>query len=166
MNSCDQDVLSLYLDGALTLPQRVNFESHLRACEDCTRELVTMRRIDQVVMSWGQVRTPVPERTNQRVARSVERKRRLGPLTSFGRMVPAAFGTGIAALLVLVSVNSGIINQTTPTAPAGGTSTVPSRVLINRSARLISARRSSAVFGSYPTKSVSPAVHHISMEVN
>jgi hypothetical protein len=109
---------------------------------------------------------PVPPATNERVRRSVERKRRLGPLSNLGRMVPAAFGTGIAALLVMVSINAGLINQTTPTAPTQSVPTVPSRVLIKQSQKLISARRSSAVLGSYGFQSPSPTVRRISLEVN
>ena len=136
MISCDHDILSLYLDGALTLPQRVHLESHLRVCEACARELEVMRRIDLVVESWGAIRTPVPAATNQRVLRSVERKRRLGPLGDIGRMVPAAFGTGIAALLVLVSVNAGIIAQTATPPPTTNVPTGASRVLIKQSDHL------------------------------
>jgi anti-sigma factor RsiW len=166
MNSCDQDILSLYLDGALTLPQRVHLESHLRACEDCAHELADLRRIDQVLSSWGAVRVPVPPETSRRLMRSVERKRKLGPLAAFGRMVPAAFGTGIAALLILVSVNSGIINQSSGPAPAPKGPPVLSRGLIKQSERLISARRSSAVLGSSGVHPQLPTVRHISLEVN
>jgi hypothetical protein len=81
-------------------------------------------------------------------------------------MIPAAFGTGIAALLVMVSVNAGIINQGPQPPPTVNAPTVPSRVLIKQSARLISARRSSAVLGSYGVKAKVPAIRHISLEVN
>lgn len=166
MISCDQDILSLYLDGALTLPQRIHLETHLRACEDCAQELETLCRIDNVMESWGSVRTPVPASTSARVMQSVERKRRLGPLGRVGRMVPAAFGTGMAALLVLVSVNAGIINQAAAPPPATGSPSVPTRILIKQSQRLISARRSSAVLGNYTPKAPVPAVRRISLEVN
>lgn len=166
MTSCDQDILSLYLDGGLTLPQRVHLEGHLRVCECCAGELETLRRMDHLLTSWGDVRAAVPPNTNARVMRSVERKRRLGPLRGFGRMVPAAFGTGIAALLVLVSVNAGIITQSTPPTPNVHPPTVPSRVLIKQSARLISARRSPALLGNYTGQAPSPTVRHISLEVN
>jgi hypothetical protein len=100
--------------------------------------------------------------------RSVERKRRLGPLASFGRMVPAAFGTGIAALLVLVSVNAGIIglSQNAPTTPGLTGPTSPSRVLIKQSTRLINARRSSAILDSYHVRPVQPQMRRINLEVN
>jgi len=166
MNSCDQDILSLYLEGALTLPQRIHLEGHLRSCERCANELGTLRQIDQVVASWGEVRSPVPANTSRRVLRSVERKRRLGPLGSFGRMVPAAFGTGIAALLVLVSVNTGIVSQNTTPPPSVTVPSVPARVFVHQSARLISARRSSAVLANYGAQAPAPAARRISLEVN
>jgi anti-sigma factor RsiW len=165
VSGCDLDVLSLYLDGALTLPHRVQLETHLRSCPSCTRELQDMERMDLLLRSWGAIRAPVPTATHQRVMRSVDRKRRLGLLGAYGRMVPAAFGTAIAAMLVLVTVNTGFIAQNA-TPPTTSVPSVTPRVLVSQSQRLISARRSSAILGGYIAQSQPAPIRRINFEVN
>ncbi|MGI8968423.1 MAG: zf-HC2 domain-containing protein, partial [Chloroflexota bacterium] len=103
--NCDFDLLSLYLEHGLTLPRRVRLEEHLRTCSTCRRELRELRRVDQVLSPWCALRSPVPASVENRVARSVRRRRRLKPLFALSRVMPAAVGTTAAALLVLVSVN-------------------------------------------------------------
>lgn len=166
MTLCDLDLLSLYLDGGLTLPARVELESHLRSCSYCSGELKLLDRIDTLLASWGGANTAVPTSTHMRVVKSVERKRRLGPVGTFGRMMPAAVGTTIAALLVLVSVNLGALYQNQP-AVTLPTQSVISRTIAKQSARLIRERRTSAILGSYtarPTRTLH--VHRLHLDEN
>lgn len=151
MTPCDLDLLSLYLDDSLTLPARVNLEGHIRNCGPCASELETLRGVDYLLASWGSVRNPIPAGTHARVVRSVGRKRRLGPVAALSRVMPAAVGTLIAALLVLVSVNLGSLyqNQAGVTVPV---QTVNPRAIVERSSRLIQDRRTSAMLGSYKVR--------------
>jgi anti-sigma factor RsiW len=104
MNACDVDVLSRYLDGDLSLPARRDMDRHLSTCQDCAAELDVLRRNDHVLWSWGLRRTPLPEAVEQKIMRDVGKRKRLGPLVAISRMMPAAVGTSVAAMLVLVSV--------------------------------------------------------------
>ncbi len=145
--NCDFDLLSLYLEHGLTLPRRVRLEEHLRTCSTCRRELRELRRVDQVLSSWGAVRSPVPAPVENRVARSVRRRRRLKPLFALSRVMPAAVGTTAAALLVLVSVNIGLLYSAPGPGAVNTASAAVSPAIAKQSAALIRARRTSAIFG-------------------
>jgi anti-sigma factor RsiW len=104
---CSPYGLSRYLDGELRLPDRREIESHLKVCHHCADELEVLRRLDREVRLWSERRRPIPVQSEMRILETVERRRRARPVRALGRMIPAAVGSSIAALLVLVSVNWG-----------------------------------------------------------
>ena len=149
MNKCDLDQLSLYLDGGLTSSSRLELERHLLGCAICRDELAGLRRVDQVVTTWGSRRTPIPAATEARLAGKIAARRRFGFLLGLSRMAPAAVGSSIAALLVLVSVNLSSLYG--PATVAGGPNgpTEEARVFQKQSQPLVKARRTSALLGSH-----------------
>lgn len=166
MTSCDLDVLSLYLDGSLALPARVQLEDHLRRCRPCSDELELLGAMDRMLLSWGEVRTPVPGVTHDRIMRSVDRKRRLVGVLSLGRMMPAAVGTSAAALLVLVTVNLSGLYRNPASTPTPVQQNVPGKI-VRQSAPLIHQRRTSAILGSYGAQPPRPAnIHRLALDVN
>jgi anti-sigma factor RsiW len=141
---CDVSLLSRYLDAELTLPERRGVEVHLATCTACRSELEAIRRTDRVFRAWASQREPIPRAAEERVLASSARGRRLSSILALGRVLPAALGSSIAALLVLASVNAGIVNTPSVNRQAAG----PSRsALEKRSAPLVNARRVSAMLG-------------------
>lgn len=166
---CDVDLLSHYVDGSLMLPARIELESHLKSCCACRQELESLRRIDAMLQSWGSVRTPVPDRAHHRILRTVERRKRLAPLLALNRMMPAAVGSTIAALLILGSVNLGVLYQTSAPSTSGTSSPTLSAAVIKQSSTLVRARRTSAVIGGYvaaPRSEPMQLSRRIQLEVN
>jgi anti-sigma factor RsiW len=43
MSTCDQQLLSAYVDDELTMPDRARVDEHLRHCAECARELDSLR---------------------------------------------------------------------------------------------------------------------------
>ncbi|HLJ65977.1 MAG TPA: zf-HC2 domain-containing protein [Chloroflexota bacterium] len=154
MSSCSLNSLSLYLDGALSLPELRRLESHLAGCPKCRDELQTLRRLDRVITEWGARRTPMPAAAQFHVSRSLERRRRLGPLARASRVMPAAVGTSVAALLVVLSVNLGVLVPTQRGVAVPSYSQAAAQRLARQSAPLVDARRSSAILGGH---AVTPA---------
>lgn len=165
MTECNADLLCLYLDGGLTLPGRVALEQHLSSCPKCADELEALQQVDNALGAWGQVRVPVPPATERRVSRSVARKRRLGPAAALARVIPAAVGSSIAALLVLVSVNLGVLYQN-PSAPLASPGSQRSTVILKQSAPLSRVRRASAVMGYVVVPPRPTPQRRANMEVN
>jgi hypothetical protein len=94
---------------------------------------------------------------------SVERRRKISPLIALSRMVPAAVGTSIAAMLVLVSVNAGLLYQ----ASAPDRPTVyqtPS--FANQSRKLTDARRAAAIQGVVLPQPVFAPKHRMQFDFN
>lgn len=149
MSYCDLDVLSRYVDGSLTLPARVDLEVHLRACAACRNELQSMRHLDTVLQSWGSIRVPVPDLAHRRVIRTVERRKRFAPVHTINRIMPAAVGSAVAALLILGSINLGMLYPSSATSATVRPSPALSPALVKQSSRLIRVRRTSAVIGGY-----------------
>jgi anti-sigma factor RsiW len=149
MKSCTPDVLSAYLDGALTLPARVRLEEHVKACTSCYRELDALRRVDELLAVWGARRAPMPITAEKRIITSVSRRRRLGPVLTLSRMMPAAVGSSVAAVLVVFGVNAGILfsNPAMTGTPVASPSTA--RVIVKQSQPLTDTRRTNAIFGSH-----------------
>ena len=144
MIACDPHLLSLYLDGELTLPARVSLEGHLSGCSSCRDELAALRRIDADIAAWGSRREPVPSDAESRVLHSVSRRRRFGPLLKLSSVTPAAVGTSIAALLLFVGANSGVLSQR-PSATAVAPLRHSAQRLQAPSDALLKARRMSAI---------------------
>ena len=146
MTRCDLHALSLYLDAELSLPARRALDEHLRICAVCGQELEKLRRLDHVLHEWGSGRTPVPHDAEARILGSVER-RRLRPLLAFSRMMPAAVGSGIAALLILMSANLGWIYQNNGGVVRTDRTMEVQRIIEKQSTPLQNARRTSAMLG-------------------
>lgn len=164
MKSCDRADLSHFLDGELS-PERYRVVAqHLRGCESCRAELNDLRHVTQVLQRWGSTRVPVPAHTEHRVHRTVERRRKLAPLFALSRVTPAAVGSTIAALLVLVTVN---LNAPYQAAHQQSQPTVAQKSLKKQSRPLLYARAKSAVMGDR-SDNVIPALerHHLPLDSN
>jgi anti-sigma factor RsiW len=108
---CNPYGLSRYLDAELQLADRSEIEAHLKVCHRCTKELELLRRLDRELRAWGQRRRAMPVQSEMRILESVDRRRLARPVRALARMMPAAVGTSIAAVLVLLSVNWGLVNS-------------------------------------------------------
>lgn len=167
MIACDVDLLSQYLENALPLPRRREVEAHLKVCAPCERELDELRRIDSILLSWGSRQAPIPISAERRITGSIERRKRFAALFTVGKMMPAAVGSTIAALLVLVSVNTGMLVQNGQPSNFLPRPTVSAKNIAKQSAPLLAARRSSAILSGHPaSRLVDPARHRTLLEVN
>jgi anti-sigma factor RsiW len=157
MRKCNADAVSRFLDGGLTLPDRRDLELHISTCISCARELEELQRIDRILAEWGSRRFPVSHSAQARMAQAVERRRRPLSIRALSRVVPAALGTSVAAVLVMLSVNLGILVQTRVPAATTAVSGYPTQ-LARQSRPLIDFRRSSAILfghaGSQPKQVV------------
>lgn len=146
MGRCRPETLTRVLDGGLSPADTLALEAHVRRCESCRTELDSLRRVDALVGALGQRERPFPARAGARIERTVERRRKLGPLLALSRMMPAAVGTSAAALLILVSVNIGVLyqSQTIPAAPGAASSPQ----VLQQSQKLSNNRRISAILGT------------------
>ncbi len=148
MTCCDPNALSRYLDGELCISRRMEINEHLRACTACTQELARLRTLDQMVRVWGVTRAPLPAASDRRIKETVSLRRlahRARAPFVLGRMAPAAVGSSIAALLVLLSVN---MHGAYPTRSASEIAWATQQSSIKRQAApLLKARRSSAILG-------------------
>ena len=147
MTYCDLDALSRYLDGDMSLPVRREMESHLRGCVSCREELQQLQRVDMILLHFGGASVPVPSAAGQRMAGSVQRRRRLAPLIALSRMMPAAVGSSVAAVLVLLSVNMGILSHNRIGEQGNLVVTPMLQHFAKQSTPLIKARRMSAMLG-------------------
>jgi hypothetical protein len=98
-----------------------------------------------VIRAWGLRRTPVPAELELRINQAVRRRRRFGPLLALSKMMPAAVGTSVAALLVLVTAS---LSMPYGQHNVGGASASPSaanQAIVKQSARLIMNRRTQAI---------------------
>ncbi len=118
-----------YVLGALSPVERLDFERHLRGCDDCTRavrELAglpgLLRRVEASVVEHPPVDEPVPDTLLPSLSREVRRARR--------RRTRAAAGLAAAVAAVIVSVvvsQVGDGDASTPDVP--GASSSPSGVV-------------------------------------
>jgi anti-sigma factor RsiW len=148
MTCCDPNELSRYIDGDLPFPERGQINHHLRRCEACSRELARLREMDGVLRGWGARRSPLPVTADVRITQTVHGRRRAHRVWAFfavGRMAPAAVGSSIAAVLVVLSVN---MHGAYPTRSPSETAWATQQSSIKRQAApLLKARRSSAILG-------------------
>lgn len=99
--------LCRYADGELTLRDSRGLVEHIRVCTRCQEELNIVRKVDRVLEGWGRRREQIPNSTESRIIESVSRPRRFPRVFALGNMMPAALGSSVAALLVVISVNFG-----------------------------------------------------------
>jgi anti-sigma factor RsiW len=144
----DSNSLSRYLDGELSAAERGTINNHLQRCRTCSSELAHLREMDRVLRVWGAQRAPLPTSADLRITETVRRRRAAHRVKSFfrvGRMTPAAVGSSIAAVLVLLSVN---LHGVYPTRSTNETAWATQQSSIKRQAApLFKARRSSAILG-------------------
>jgi predicted anti-sigma-YlaC factor YlaD len=155
------------LDDDVTLPERRRLESHIAECAACREERETLHELDRLLAAWATSNCPVPASTQARIAASVERRHRLRALRGLSRMTPAAVGSSLAAVLVLLSVNLGFRYGSSPgTNQPYATPARPS-VIQKQSAVLSKARRMSALFaGREDAQPSLPLRRHIQLDVN
>ncbi|MGH2447822.1 MAG: hypothetical protein ACRDFS_04380 [Chloroflexota bacterium] len=110
--------------------------------------------MDRIIASWSMPARPVPVEVEHRIAGSVARRTRLGPLLAAGRMMPAAVGSCAAALLLVVSVNSGLLHSRANN--NGSLSQAERQKIALQSRPLIESRRTSAILAGRPAPSPSP----------
>jgi anti-sigma factor RsiW len=148
MTCCDSNTLSRYIDGDLGYSERGQINRHLRKCNTCSGEVARLRQMDDVLRAWGGQRAPLPAAADKRITETVRRHRQARRVWAFfalGRMAPAAVGSSIAALLVLLSVN---MHGAYPTRSPNETAWATQQSSIKRQAApLLKARRSSAILG-------------------
>ena len=97
---CDKELLVGYLYDELARPQRLTFETHLAACQECRDELSGLRTTRTRLAEWA---PPEPELAFQIVRGAVA-----PPAPSRFRVSPA-WGLAAAAVLLL-AVGSAIAN--------------------------------------------------------
>lgn len=148
MNHPDPDFLSRYLDGDLGLPVQLELERHFKCCPVCSGEIEQLRRVDVAVASLADRSVIMPVATDSRIRDSVERRRRLAPLFALSKMMPAAVGSSIAALLVLVSVNRGLMYPNGNFQPPQAAHAQANPALVKQATPLRNARRASALLGT------------------
>lgn len=143
---CNPERLSQYVDEALSSAARRELEIHLLQCPFCRSEMASLRHVDAVIGSWAEHQVPITQVLEERIADSVERRRRLAPVFALSKMMPAAFGSAMAAVLVMLTVNLGLLNAPRPSVerstPAATQSTI-----IKQSEQLAEARRASGFLG-------------------
>jgi anti-sigma factor RsiW len=148
MTCFDPAALSRYVDGELTPLERGQINGHLRGCATCAREVTRLREVDALLRAWGAQHAPLPLAADLRISQTVRRRRhasRLRTFLSVGRMSPAAVGSAIAAVLVLLSVNMrGAYSERSASEIAWATQQSSVK---RQAAPLLNARRSSAIQG-------------------
>lgn len=150
MTPCDADRLSRFLDGDLESDEYRETADHLRQCSECRQELAALRQADGAVWAWGARREPVPPATEARLHRSIQRRKRLRVIFAVSRMMPAALGTSVAAVLVLLSANLSPLYQASRQPTPGNVGVISSQSLKQQSTPLLYARAKSAVVSTNP----------------
>jgi anti-sigma factor RsiW len=110
--SCSQvqEMFSGYLDGAITGREMQALSAHLEACDDCGREFLAWRGVQQALGAVGPVKAPADLGLRLRLAISHENARRQGHwwdaiATRWDNMLRPALvqaSAGLAGTLVLV----------------------------------------------------------------
>ncbi|MBV9281023.1 MAG: zf-HC2 domain-containing protein [Chloroflexi bacterium] len=159
MTPCDPGQLSLYLDGVMSPKDRARMEAHIARCPTCTREMEELQRLDRVLVEWGARRMRLPADTDGRIRRSVD-GRRSRPLRAVSRMMPAAVGTTVAAILVALGANLGWLYQSQSHL---GPPAVAARSTISQSSPLVNAGRIAEIHGRYWSGRPDPAAKYQSM---
>ncbi|HEX6507483.1 MAG TPA: zf-HC2 domain-containing protein [Chloroflexota bacterium] len=168
MRGCDPEALSRYLDGDLGFTARQELNRHLRECRLCSNELAELRNIDNVLRTFGAKRTPLTGAADARITHAVQKRRQHGRFSSFlalSRMMPAAVGSSIAAVLVVLSVN---MHQVYPAHSSADAAWARQQSSIKRQAApLLKARQSAAILSGQvkSTATVQPR-HRLFLNVN
>ncbi len=148
MTCCELDTLSRYVDGDLPPLERGRVNEHLSDCGSCRREVARLRALDDMLRAWGAHRAPLPSASEQRITDTVRRRHRSSTARKFlsaSRMTPAAVGSSIAAVLVLLSVNMHAGYSSRSASEIAWASQQSS--IKRQAAPLLKARRSSAIQG-------------------
>jgi anti-sigma factor RsiW len=108
----DFDLISRYLDGEVAARTARWIEAHLAICMTCQREIELLRRLDRCIIRYGERTLAVPYRVEARILDDVAAHRRtlLSRFVAISRLAPAALGTMLAALLLFVGANIGLLH--------------------------------------------------------
>jgi anti-sigma factor RsiW len=160
MQVCNTERLSIYVDGDLHLPERLALEHHLRVCHLCREEVGRLRHVNSVMIAWGAQRRYIPQRTETRIIASVERRSRMRRVAALSRMAPAVMGSGVAAVLVLLSANYGLTNRPTPTVQSTVSKATVQQIIKHQTDALQRVRRTQAILGnSSPSSAIASSRH-------
>ena len=96
-NSCDEILLSAYLDGEVTAEERRAVEGHVAQCKSCAELVARMQHVDQALRT-----TVLPKSLHAQVNASIARE------TSQSRLRRALIWGGVAAALI-VSFGLGVL---------------------------------------------------------
>jgi len=102
-----EEMLSAYIDGELSTAQKARVDAHLAKCEDCARNLRTMR---QTVSLLGQLPTVKAPRSFAIREAQVTPRRRAGVRWSWA--YSALQGATVLAFLLFVVVSAGDVTLT------------------------------------------------------
>jgi anti-sigma factor RsiW len=162
--NCNSDYLSLYVDGELPVSARVELEQHLSCCLGCAREVRSMRGHNRVLAQWGSRRQPLPPSTEAHIKDSLARRRRMSRIVSLSRVMPAAMGSCVAALLVLASANLGILTRPAPALQVPQSAPAPTKLVREQQGDLLRRiRQSQAMLGRQTPPSVPSIRRHRSV---
>jgi anti-sigma factor RsiW len=157
-SACDALKVSMYLDGELPAHSRKDLLIHLRACPSCRDEFDTLRWTDRTLLEWASRQITVPQTTDTRVLRAIDNRRRFGPLAALNRVMPAAVGSSIAAVLVALTINAGLLYRSPPSATNVKTHT--SQHAVKPSLALAVRRQGSAILNNSTTSPFVPNLRH------
>ncbi len=166
MTCYEQDALSRYVDGELSPLERGHINGHLRSCSACSREIARLRAMDDILRAWGTRRAALPQAADKRINDTVRRRRQTGAVRTFlsvSRMTPAAVGSTIAAVLVLLSVNMHGAYSARSASEIAWASQQSS--IKRQAAPLLKARRSSAIQGGQINVSTGTLGRHINSTI-
>lgn len=96
-NSCDEVLLSAYLDGEMTAQERRAVEDHIAQCASCAQLVARMQHVDDALRA-----TVLPKSMHERVKTSIARE------TSQSSLRGALIWGGVAAALI-VSLGLGVL---------------------------------------------------------
>ena len=162
--TCDPRLISYYRDGALSLDQRYQLESHMRECKECAAELRGLMRLAQVVRSLPM--EPVSQMLRHDVKRAIaareqeRRERQPIRLAGIGRaLAPEAVAASVAISALVVFRPGALDLATRPVsapavgiAPAAAVPAVAQPEQVPSSGAAVSPRTAGNPVGSYVAK--------------
>lgn len=115
--NCDKaaEAMSAELDGELNEQERLRLREHLQTCPDC-RELYEQLRLSQQAFSEAQ--SELPDRLHESVMAAIRNEKK----RSARRPLYIAFSAGLAAVLLLALLSSGVFDLRTLRAPEAAAS--------------------------------------------
>ncbi len=104
-----QQKLSEYLDGQLPEEERNQLEDHIQECEDCRRELDSLRRTVTALHELPEI--PAPEGFHERINQRLRDETKGARVVSMWRRGLAVAASFIAIMTLVFLVNDGIVHR-------------------------------------------------------